>query len=368
MQRAIDLSKRALGHTSPHSIVGCVLMDRQGHTIGEGWRQDPNGPHAEIRALHAAGANARGATAVTTLEPCNHAGPTRPCAQALIDAGVTRVVYAVADPTTLAAGGGATLAAAGVDVECGLLAHQAAEANTAWLTSVQRQRPYVIWTYVVTLDGRGAASDSICRWVTSPQARADLHRLRAEADAVVVGSGTVRLDDPQLAARNRCGTRQPLRVVVVGSHGNVRPDARILDHSAPTLIAMNHAAKAPRMRERATAIRLPSAADGRGLDLSALLDALYERGVRSVLLEGGPTLAGAFLAAGFVDRIAGYLAPALLGEGPAPLARVDANTALMRALRVNVIDITWLGPDLRITATPQPPPPWPATATGQTRS
>ncbi|MFI2188594.1 bifunctional diaminohydroxyphosphoribosylaminopyrimidine deaminase/5-amino-6-(5-phosphoribosylamino)uracil reductase RibD [Streptomyces sioyaensis] len=355
MRRAIELAARGLGHTSPNPVVGCVVLDSEGRTAGEGWHQRAGGPHAEIHALRAAGERARGGTALVTLEPCNHTGRTGPCAQALIDAGIARVVYAVADPDPSATGGALTLAEAGVDVEGGLLADEAAAGNEAWLTSVLRRRPFVLWKYAATLDGRVAAADGTSRWITSPESRADVHRLRAAADAVIVGSGTARADDPQLGARigglADDEISQPLRVVVDSGATAVKAGARVLDGTAPTLIAVAEDADASHLDGLAPLVRLPRAADGRGLHIPALLQALYDREVRSVLLEGGPTLAGAFLAAQVVDKVVGYLAPVLLGAGPAVLG--DAGiTTIAQALRLDVTDTERLGPDLRITATP----------------
>ncbi|MEU1149498.1 bifunctional diaminohydroxyphosphoribosylaminopyrimidine deaminase/5-amino-6-(5-phosphoribosylamino)uracil reductase RibD [Streptomyces sp. NPDC005863] len=350
MQRAVTLAAHGLGSTSPNPVVGCVVLDAAGDPAGEGWHQRAGGPHAEVNALRAAGERARGGTAIVTLEPCNHTGRTGPCAQALIDAGIARVVYAVADPTPTATGGARTLRAAGIAVEQGLLAEAAAEGNAAWLTSVRLGRPHVTWKYAATLDGRTAAADGTSRWITSAEARADVHRLRAECDAVVVGSGTQRADDPHLAVRVAADTEtavvQPLRVVVDTSGTAVAPGARVLDGAAPTLIAV--ADDVTPAYEGVETVRLPRAEGG--LDVRALLAALHARGVRSVLLEGGATLAGAFVAAGAVDRVVGYLAPALLGAGPAALTG-GGITTITDALRLDVREIVRIGPDLRITAT-----------------
>ncbi|WP_424892508.1 bifunctional diaminohydroxyphosphoribosylaminopyrimidine deaminase/5-amino-6-(5-phosphoribosylamino)uracil reductase RibD [Streptomyces sp. XH2] len=357
MRRAVALAARALGATSPNPVVGCVILGPRGTVLGEGWHRRAGGPHAEVEALaaaSAAGHDVRGGTAVVTLEPCNHTGRTGPCARALIDAGIARVVYAVADPTDTATGGAATLAAAGVATEGGLLQDEAAAGNAAWLTSVRRGRPFVLWKYAATLDGRSAAADGTSRWITSAASRADVHRLRAEADAVVVGSGTLRTDDPHLAVRGRLVEKgaavQPLRVVV-DTHASVKPGARVLDDAAPTLIAVGEDADTGHL-PGVDVVRLPRAGAGRGgLDVPALLAELYGRGVRSVLLEGGPALAGSFLAAGAVDRVVGYLAPALLGAGPAALGDAGVGT-IAGALRLDVTDVARLGPDLRITAVP----------------
>lgn len=358
MRRAVALAARGLGATAPNPVVGCVVLDAEGRVAGEGWHRRAGGPHAEVHALEAAGAAARGGTAVVTLEPCNHTGRTGPCALALIEAGVARVVYAVADPSPAAAGGAETLRAAGVDVEGGLLAPEAEAVNTAWLTSVRRGRPYVLWKYAATLDGRIAAADGSSRWISSPESRADVHRLRARADAVVVGSGTLLADDPHLAARGVEDAVQPLRVVV-DTRARIGPGARVLDDAAPTLVAvakdLPEAATAHLAGTGAEVVRLPYAAGPqqppRGLDVTALLAELHARGVRSVLLEGGPTLAGAFLAAGAVDTVVGYLAPALLGAGPHALGPAGIST-LAQALRLDVTDVARLGPDLRVTAVP----------------
>ncbi|QDY75828.1 bifunctional diaminohydroxyphosphoribosylaminopyrimidine deaminase/5-amino-6-(5-phosphoribosylamino)uracil reductase RibD [Streptomyces qinzhouensis] len=350
MRRAIALAARGLGSTSPNPVVGCVVTDPAGRIVGEGCHLRAGGPHAEVHALRAAGDRARGGTAYVTLEPCDHTGRTGPCTRALADAGIRRVVYAVPDPTPQAAGGSATLRAAGIRTESGLLAAEAAEGNTAWLTAVRAGRPYVLWKYAATLDGRIAAADRTSRWITSPEARADVHRLRAEADAVVIGSGTLAADDPQLAVRGIEGAVQPLRVVL-DTRAAIRPAARILDGAAPTLVAVGEDAGIPEV-PGAEFIRLPPAEDGGpGLSVRALLAELYGRGVRSVLLEGGPTLAGAFVAAGAVDRVVGYLAPVLLGAGPAALGGAGIGT-IADALRLDMTETVRIGPDLRITAVP----------------
>ncbi|HEY8534401.1 MAG TPA: bifunctional diaminohydroxyphosphoribosylaminopyrimidine deaminase/5-amino-6-(5-phosphoribosylamino)uracil reductase RibD [Micromonospora sp.] len=340
MRRAIALARRGLGSTSPNPIVGCVLLDANGEIVGEGFHAYAGGPHAEIVALAQAGERARGGTAVVTLEPCNHTGRTGPCASALIQAGIRRVVIAVADPNPVASGGIDTLRAAGVEVITGVCEAEATEANIAWLTAVRRGRPYVTWKFAATLDGRSAAVDGSSMWITSEEARMDVHALRATSDAVIAGVGTVLADNPRLTARNlRDGTlaiRQPLRVVV-DSSGRTPTDARVRDGAAPTWVA--------------TVAEVGAGPDGR-VDLVALLERLYERGVRSALLEGGPTLAGAFLAAGLVDRVIGYVAPKLLGAGAPALGDAGVRT-IGEAIELDVIEWTHVGPDLRITAVPR---------------
>ncbi|GIF49524.1 diaminohydroxyphosphoribosylaminopyrimidine deaminase/5-amino-6-(5-phosphoribosylamino)uracil reductase [Asanoa ferruginea] len=340
MRRAIALGARGLGTTSPNPIVGCVLLDAAGEVVGEGFHAYAGGPHAEIVALAQAGNRARGGTAVVTLEPCNHTGRTGPCTRALINAGVAKVVVGVADPDPVARGGAETLRAAGVEVRMGVREDEAEAGNIAWLTSVRRGWPYVVWKYAATLDGRSAAADGTSMWITSEAARTDVHGLRCASDAVLVGVGTVLADDPRLTARNlRDGSlaiRQPLRVVV-DSHGRTPAGAKIRDNAAATWVA--------------TAAEVGTGPDGK-VDLQALLAALHVRGVRSVLLEGGPRLAGAFLAAGLVDKVIGYVAPKLLGAGPSALADAGVST-IAEVIDLELTDVTRVGPDLRFTAVPR---------------
>jgi diaminohydroxyphosphoribosylaminopyrimidine deaminase/5-amino-6-(5-phosphoribosylamino)uracil reductase len=340
MERAIGLAARGLGSTSPNPVVGCVLLDAAGQIVGEGFHAYAGGPHAEIVAMAQAGERARGGTAVVTLEPCNHTGRTGPCTTALIQAGVARVVVGVPDPNPAAAGGAAALREAGIAVEMGVREAAAEAGNIAWLTSVRRGWPYVIWKYAATLDGRSAAADGTSMWITSEAARMDVHALRGRVDAVIAGVGTVLADDPRLTARNlRDGTlaiRQPLRVVV-DSAGRTPAGARVRDGAARTWVA--------------TAAEVGSGPGGR-VDLRALLSALYERSVRAALLEGGPTLAGAFLAAGLVDKVIGYVAPKLLGAGPPALSGAGVTT-VAEAIDLEFIDVTRVGPDLRFTALPR---------------
>jgi diaminohydroxyphosphoribosylaminopyrimidine deaminase/5-amino-6-(5-phosphoribosylamino)uracil reductase len=344
MQRAIELAAYGLGTTSPNPVVGCVILDPSGEIVGEGFHAYAGGPHAEVRALAAAGERARGGTALVTLEPCNHTGRTGPCSQALINAGVIRVVAAVPDPNPVARGGAEELRAAGIDVELGLRAPEAYTGNVGWLTATRRAsagdpRPYVIWKFAGTVDGGSAAEDGTSQWITSPDARADVQQLRSTVDAIIVGVGTILADDPHLTARPEAGAlanRQPLRVIV-DSSSRTPPDARVRDGAARTWIA--------------TAAEVGSGVDGR-VDLRALARLLFERGCRRVLLEGGPTLAGGFLREGLVDQMVGYLAPKLLGAGPAALASAGIGT-IAEALDVELTEIRRVGPDIRITALPK---------------
>ncbi|MGY2081905.1 bifunctional diaminohydroxyphosphoribosylaminopyrimidine deaminase/5-amino-6-(5-phosphoribosylamino)uracil reductase RibD [Modestobacter sp. SYSU DS0657] len=329
MARARELGLRVLGTTSPNPAVGAVVLDADGHVVGEGATSPPGGPHAEVHALAQAGERARGGTVVVTLEPCAHTGRTGPCADALLAAGVARVVVAVPEPTGLAGGGAERLRAGGVDVELG--AEQAAAAEGAlagWLTGVREHRPHVVWKVATTLDGRVAATDGTSRWITGPDARAEVHRLRAGCDAVVVGSGTALADDPQLTVRDATGRdadRQPLRVVV-DRRGRLPATARVLDGAAPTLVS---AAATP----------------------AELLAELFDRDVRRVLLEGGPTLAAAFLTAGLVDEAVVHLAPQLLGAGAGMVGDLGIPT-MSGALHLQVLDVTRLGGDVQIRLRP----------------
>jgi diaminohydroxyphosphoribosylaminopyrimidine deaminase/5-amino-6-(5-phosphoribosylamino)uracil reductase len=330
MRRALAAAATPTSRISPNPRVGCVLLDPHGRELAVGHHRGPGTPHAEVDALARVGGSAPGATAVVTLEPCDHTGRTGPCTQALLAAGVARVVHAVDDPDPVAGGGARTLRAAGVVVESGLLADEARALNARWLTAVGRRRPYVTWKLAASLDGRSAAADGSSRWITGPAARRDVHRLRSSADAVVVGTGTVLADDPRLTVRDETDTdlpreRQPLRVVV--GERDLPADARVLDAAAPT----RH------LRTR---------------DPHAVLDTLHAAGVREAWLEGGPRLAGAFCAAGLVDEVVAYVAPVLLGDGAAALSGAGVAT-IDRALRLDVTDVTVLDGDVRITATPR---------------
>ncbi|SDL70792.1 diaminohydroxyphosphoribosylaminopyrimidine deaminase / 5-amino-6-(5-phosphoribosylamino)uracil reductase [Nonomuraea maritima] len=350
MARAVELARLGHGTTSPNPVVGCVVLDAGGQVVGEGFHAYAGGPHAEVVALAQAGERARGGTAYVTLEPCDHTGRTAPCSLALLDAGVARVVVAVSDPNPQAAGGAERLRAHGVEVLSGVLAEEAERVNEEWLTLVRLGRPHVTWKFAATLDGRSAAEDGTSKWITSPEARADVHRLRAAADVIMAGIGTVLADDPHLTARperphaeRTSVERVPLRVVV-DSEARTPQTARVLDDAAPTLVAV---AADTGTELKADLLRLPRH-DG-GLDLRALLRELAARGVVSVFLEGGPTLAGAFVAQGLVDRVVAYLAPALLGSGPAALGAAGVCT-ISELHRLTFDDISPVGPDVRLVA------------------
>ena len=326
LQFALDASEAVRGTTSPNPPVGAVILDADGAVAGVGATAPPGGPHAEVRALEAAGERARGGTAVVTLEPCNHTGRTGPCAQALIEAGIATVYYSVADPNPVAGGGSDTLRAAGITVHPGLGAESVARGPLrAWLHRQRTGRPHVTWKYAASMDGRSAAADGTSKWISGPESRARVHDQRSRLDAIIVGTGTVLADDPWLTARlpdGELAPHQPLRVVV--GMREIPTSARVLDDSAPTLV----------LRTR---------------DIGEVLDALGDR--PDVLLEGGPRLAGAFLAAGCVDRIQAYLAPVVLGAGEAAVEDAGVGT-ISDALRFRRERVETVGSDILLTLVP----------------
>ncbi|NUT48957.1 MAG: bifunctional diaminohydroxyphosphoribosylaminopyrimidine deaminase/5-amino-6-(5-phosphoribosylamino)uracil reductase RibD [Saccharothrix sp.] len=331
MALAIAAGERVRGTTSPNPPVGCVVLDASGEPVGVGGTRPPGGAHAEVVALAEAGERARGGTAVVTLEPCSHHGRTPPCTEALLAAGVARVVHAVSDPNPVASGGAEVLRAAGVAVESGLAAEQVARGTLrAWLHFARTGRPHVTWKYAASLDGRVAAADGTSRWISSEESRAEVHEFRAKVDAIMAGTGTVRTDDPRLTARGtrsgQDGGRQPLRVVVGMS--DLPPGARVLDDEAETMHLRTH-------------------------DPDVVLGALAARGVVDVLLEGGPTLAGAFAAARRVDRVLAYLAPKFLGDGPSALRDAGVST-VTEAVGLVVEQVSMCGPDVRVSAVVPP--------------
>ncbi|MFZ9482073.1 MAG: bifunctional diaminohydroxyphosphoribosylaminopyrimidine deaminase/5-amino-6-(5-phosphoribosylamino)uracil reductase RibD [Ilumatobacteraceae bacterium] len=334
MLRALELAAQPGLPLGPNPRVGCVLLSPSGDVVAEGWHRGAGTPHAEADALARAGRAARGTTAVVTLEPCNHTGRTGPCAAALIEAGVRRVVYAHGDPNPVASGGAASLRAAGIEVAEGLLADEARRINRGWLHGLAHDRPFVTWKFATTLDGYSAAADGTSKWISNSAARRDVHRLRLECDVVLAGTSTVLTDDPQLSARGDDGQPlarelQPLRAVM-----GLRPvpqTAKVLDDSAETVVLATR-------------------------DLTEALTGLFGLGRRHVLLEGGPTLAAAFMAAGLVDEVVAYVAPVLLGAGQRAVADLGIGT-IADALRLRVTDtaVLWdVGeePTMRLTLEP----------------
>ena len=307
----------------PNPRVGCVLITPDGEVVAEGHHRGAGTPHAEAEALAQAGARARGATAVVTLEPCDHTGRTPPCSQALIEAGIARVVYAQSDPHPVAAGGGARLAGAGISVEGGVLTDESLALNEAWTFAVTQGRPLVTWKAAASLDGRVAATDGTSRWISGERSRAEVHALRTEVDAIVVGTGTVLVDDPHLTVRGPDGSLadyQPLRVVV--GMRDLPPGRRVTDAAAPTLHLQTR-------------------------DPRDVVAALQELEVRHALLEGGPTLAAAFLSAGLIDRVEWYVAPLLLGAGAAAIGDFGVGT-LADGVRLSEVRVDQVGEDARI--------------------
>lgn len=326
MRLAVERSQRVKGTTYPNPPVGAVILSPQGEIAGVGATEPAGGPHAEVIALRAAGQLARGGTAVVTLEPCNHHGRTPPCVDALIGAGVAAVVYAVPDPNPVAAGGAARLRAAGVAVSDGVGAHEVADGPLReWLHKQRTGRPHVTWKFATSVDGRSAAADGSSQWITSDSARADVHRRRAAADAIVVGTGTVFVDNPTLTARLPGGglaERQPLRVVV--GKREISTESNVLNDDSRTMVIRTH-------------------------DPHEVIRALSDR--TDILLEGGPTLAGAFLRAGVIDRILSYVAPILLG-GPVTAVDDVGVPSIARALRWRYDNVERIGPDLLLSLVP----------------
>ncbi len=339
MRRALVLAATPGVPLGPNPRVGCVLLAEDGTEVAEGFHRGSGTPHAEAAALAVAGDAARGSTAVVTLEPCNHVGRTGPCATALVEAGVRRVVYAQPDANPVASGGAVALRDAGVDVEGGLLLDEARALNRAWTFAVEHGRPFVTWKFATTLDGRSAAADGTSRWVSSRAARLDTHRLRAECDVMLVGANTVAVDDPELTVRDEVDEplpQQPLRVVM---------GERTLDAGRRIF------------NDRAETVQLHTR------DPHEALATLHDRGRRHVFLEGGPTLAAAFLRAGLVDEVVAYVAPMLLGSGSAAVADLGIDT-IAGARHLRVVDVTVLpgaaGPEgevedtnVRITLAPR---------------
>lgn len=327
MSRALALAARGPRGVNPQ--VGAVILSPDGDVLAEGWHHGAGTPHAEVDALSKlAPGEAKGATAVVTLEPCNHTGRTGPCSLALLDAGIARVVYALDDPGAASGGGAERLQSAGVSVEAGEQADAAHALIDGWLTAQRLGRPHITVKWAQSLDGRAAAADGSSQWITGSAARADVHRRRAAADAIAVGTGTVLADDPSLTARDGDALlpHQPIPVVI-GSRPTPA-DAAVHRHPLAPLFYDTH-------------------------ELPQVLADLHARGIQRLFVEGGPTLASAFIAAGLVDQVLAYVAPMLLGGGRLALTDIGVDS-IDHALRLTVDEWVPLGADLLAIAHPTP--------------
>ncbi len=354
IERAIALAERGRGVVSPNPLVGAVIVSSDGRVIGEGWHEGPGHPHAEVVALAAAGEGAHGATLYTSVEPCDHTGRTPPCTAAIVRAGIGRVVAAMRDPNPIVDGSGfQELRARGIEVAEGLLAEEVARQNEAFVKHVRTGLPFVVWKMAASLDGKVAARDGSSRWITGEAARADVHRLRAWSDAIVVGAGTALVDDPSLTVREPgYRGRPPLRVLVDG-RGRVPTTGDLFDRAAPTLVATTPLASDERRGEwaRAGAELLVYEPEGTGVPLGELVRDLGKRDVQGLLLEGGPTLAFAAVEEGVVDRVILYLAPKLIGgEGSPTVLGGRGFAPIANAVGLRVRSFDRIGEDLRVEA------------------
>ncbi len=361
MARALELARRGRFTTTPNPNVGCVIV-RDGEIVGEGYHQKAGEPHAEVHALRQAGERARGATAYVTLEPCSHHGRTPPCADALIAAGVARVVAAMQDPNPQVAGRGLhRLQQAGIAGQHSVLMAQAEQINRGFLKRMRTGFPYVQLKLGASLDGRTAMASGESQWITSPQSRQDVQRFRAQSSAILTSSATVLADDPSLTVRwaeldeqtrqtyPESALRQPVRVVV-DSQSRVTPQHRLVSLPGETWLArpVRDAQSWPDGVEQLT---IPL--HGGGVDLVALMMVLGQRQINSVWVEAGPRLAGALLQAGVVDELIVYLAPTLLGDAARPLCVLPGLEHLAQAPSFRIADVRQIGPDVRLTLTPQ---------------
>jgi diaminohydroxyphosphoribosylaminopyrimidine deaminase/5-amino-6-(5-phosphoribosylamino)uracil reductase len=349
MRHALALAAKGRGLTSPNPMVGAVLV-REGGVVGEGYHRRAGAPHAEAEALREAGAGGRGATLYVTLEPCNHQGRTPPCVEAILAAGIARVVAATADPNPSVTGGGArALVAAGVQVTLGCLETEARSLNRVFFTAASRRRPHVTLKCAMTLDGKIAAFDRAARWITGEAARREGHRLRSEADAVVVGIGTALADDPELSVRlEPPWPREPFRVVV-DSRARLPVTARVIGAGIParTVVAVTDEAPAARvaaLEERGVTVLWCKGRGGR-VDLEDLCGRLLAQDVMGILVEGGSELNSGFLEAGLVDRVAFFVAPMLIGGREAPTAVAGSGRRLEQAIRLERLEVRPVGLD-----------------------
>ena len=356
MHEALTLARAAIGLTDPNPRVGCVLVAADGRVIGRGHTQQAGGPHAEVMALRDAVANGqspRGATAHVTLEPCAHHGRTPPCCDALIEAGIARVVMAMEDPFPLVAGqGAARLRAARIEVVEGELADEAYELNIGFFSRVQRGRPWVRLKAAVSLDGRTALNNGASQWITGPDARADGHAFRKRASAVLTGVGTLLEDNPRLDVRLVETVLQPLRVIV-DSRLDTPPASRMLDAPGEALIyaAAPDESRRAALESRGVQIALMPGPSGK-VDLTAMLEDLAARGINELHVEAGHKLNGSFVREGLVDEFLIYMAPKLLGAGR-ELAAFGPLESLQGSLALRFVSVTQIGDDLRLIARPK---------------
>jgi diaminohydroxyphosphoribosylaminopyrimidine deaminase/5-amino-6-(5-phosphoribosylamino)uracil reductase len=354
MRRALELAALGHGLVSPNPMVGAVVV-RDGRVVGEGWHEGPGRPHAEVRALAAAGERARGATLYSTLEPCDHVGRTPPCTRAIVDSELARAIVAAGDPNPLVNGRGfERLRSSGIEVETGVLEEASRRLNAAFERHVVTELPFVTLKTAASLDGKTAARDRSSKWITGDAARNDVQRLRAAADAIMVGAGTVIDDDPSLLVRDPSYRgRPPLRIVVDAS-GRVPADARIFAGSAPTLVATTaRAARGAIDAWTATGAEVVSfdQDETHGVSLPGLLAHLGKREVQGVLLEGGATLAWSFVREGLVDRVVLYLAPKLVGGAHAPGVLMGEGFApIGGAAALRIVRVERIGDDLMVEA------------------
>jgi diaminohydroxyphosphoribosylaminopyrimidine deaminase/5-amino-6-(5-phosphoribosylamino)uracil reductase len=322
MQRAITLSEKGLGKCAPNPIVGAVIIDKAGNVIGEGFHDRmKSNDHAEVVAINNAGKAAAGATLIVTLEPCNHLGKTGPCTQVIIDAGITTVVFAVTDPNPIASGGQVRLQSAGINVVTGVLSNEAIYSNRAWLTKIKKNRPYFTWKVATTLDAKLAATDGTSKWISNEVSRADVQRLRRESDAILVGTNTVVADNPHLIPRGDFVgfTRNPIRVIC--GEQELPKDSQVFDDAAHTVVVKSK-------------------------DFKQLVAKLNELELNQVFVEAGATFASALMAAGLIDELVIYQAPALLGAGKTFYQNED-NTTIEDLMRLKHISTEVLAGDLK---------------------
>jgi diaminohydroxyphosphoribosylaminopyrimidine deaminase/5-amino-6-(5-phosphoribosylamino)uracil reductase len=354
MRRALALAERGRGLVSPNPLVGAVVV-RQDRVVGEGWHDGPGNPHAEIHALRAAGDVAHGATLYVTLEPCDHHGRTPPCTNAILEAGIARVVAAACDPNPIVDGRGfERLRRAGVEVASGVLEAEAERLNEAFAKHVRTGLPLVVLKMAATLDGKVAARDGSSRWITGEEARAEVHRMRAAADAILVGAGTILADDPSLTVRDPDYRGHPVLRVLVDARGRVPATAKLFSDQAPTLVVTTEASPEERRGEWAQAgadvVVFDYATKG-GVSLDALFAHLGKRDVQLVLVEGGPTLAWSAVRDGLVDKLVLFLAPKLVGGAGAPgILGGEGLAPIAEALDVEIVDVALVGRDIKVEA------------------